>query len=160
MPSISARRLRPQVGKAPGGESPITNSFPSCTWERSSLGRALPAIMPNSMVSISVTSEISPAELLGRIQARFRELGCFGSTLPLTITGRTIWRAVMTGSSRCTAWWTNATCLPAARLARLPGHHEAVVDETSPPHLPEDEFASGLSLQGWIELIETSLTSP
>ena len=32
---------------------------------------------------------------------------------------------------------------------------EAVVDETSPPHLPEDEFASGLSLNGWLDLIES-----
>ena len=33
--------------------------------------------------------------------------------------------------------------------------NEAVVDETSPPHLPEDEFASGLSLNGWLDLIES-----
>ena len=43
--------------------------------------------MPNPMPIISVTSEISPAELLGRIQARFRELGRFGSPLTLTHNG-------------------------------------------------------------------------
>ena len=72
------------------GEAVAPNSFPSCTWERtqrSNVGRALPAIMPNSMASISVTSEISPAELLRRIQARFRELGLFGSPLTLTHNG-------------------------------------------------------------------------
>ena len=38
--------------------------------------------------------------------------------------------------------------------------NEAVVDETSPPQLPEDEFASGLSLNGWLDLIESLDATP
>jgi hypothetical protein len=34
------------------------------------------------------------------------------------------------------------------------------VDETSPPHLDDDEFASGLSLKEWLDLIETMVTRP
>ena len=62
----------------------------------------------------------------------------------------------MTEASRCTACWTRVTWPPGR-----PGWPvclvtaEAVVDETSPPHLPEDEFASGLSLDGWLDLIES-----
>ena len=112
--------------------------------------------MPNSMASITVTSEISPAELLGRIQARFRELGRFGSPLTLTHNGENylvacddqafaVYRLV----GKChvppgqPGW---PVCLVTA---------EAAVDETSPPYLAEDEFASGLSLEGWLELIES-----
>jgi hypothetical protein len=36
---------------------------------------------------------------------------------------------------------------------------ETVVDETSPPFLPADEFVSGLSLEEWLRLIETAFTS-
>ena len=62
----------------------------------------------------------------------------------------------MTEASRCTACWTQGHVAPGR-----PGWpvclvtDEAVVDETSPPHLPEDEFASGLSLNGWLDLIES-----
>ncbi len=113
------------------------------------------------MASISVTGEISPAELLGRIQARFRELGLFGSTLTLVHRGKTY---LITCDAQAFAVYR--------RLGRghlPPGHPgwpvclvtaEAVVDETSPPHLPEDEFASGLSLHDWLDLIDTSFASP
>ena len=117
--------------------------------------------MPNSMVSISVTSEISPAELLRRIQARFRELGCFGSTLPLTHNGE---KYLASCDDRVFAVYrlVDQCHVPPGR----PGWpvclvtNEAVVDETSPPPMPDDEFASGLSLKGWLALIETSFTSP
>ena len=113
------------------------------------------------MVSISVTSEISPAELLGRIQARFRELGCFGSTLPLTHNGE---KYLASCDDRVFAVYrlVDQCHVPPGR----PGWpvclvtNEAVVDETSPPPMPDDEFASGLSLKGWLALIETSFTSP
>lgn len=106
-------------------------------------------------------SEISPAELLGRIQARFRELGLFGSPLTLTHNGEkylaacddqafAVYRLVDQGHvpPGRPGW---PVCLVTA---------EAVVDETSPPHLADDEFASGLSLKEWLDLIETSFTSP
>ena len=116
--------------------------------------------MPNSMVSISVTGEISPAELLGRIQARFRELGLFGSTLTLTHNGEkylascddrvfVVYRLVEKGHvpPGRPGW---PVCLVTA---------ETVVDETSPPHLADDEFASGLNLKEWLELIESLYTT-
>ena len=116
--------------------------------------------MPNSMASISVTSEISPAELLRRIQARFRELGLFGSPLTLTHNGE---KYLATCDDQAFAVYrlVDQCHVPPGR----PGWPvclvtaEAVVDETSPPHLAEDEFASGLSLEEWLELIETAYTS-
>ena len=109
------------------------------------VGRALPAIMPNSMASISVTpSEISPAELLGRIQARFRELGLFGSPLTLTHNGEK-YLAACDDQAFAVYRLVDQCHVPPGR----PGWPvclvtaEAVVDETSPPHLADDEFASG-----------------
>jgi hypothetical protein len=115
----------------------------------------------NSMVSLSVVSEISPAALLGRIQTRFRKLGCFGSPLTLTHNGKkylaacddrtfAVYRLVDQGhvAPGRPGW---PVCLVTA---------EAVVDESSPPHLTEDEFASGLSLQEWLDLIESLYSTP
>ncbi len=105
--------------------------------------------------------EISPAELLGRIQARFRERGCFGATLTLDHQGEkylvrcdsfafAVYRLVddCHVSPGRPGW---PVCLVTA---------ETVVDETSPPHLPEDEFASGLGLNEWLELIESAFAGP
>jgi hypothetical protein len=97
----------------------------------------------------------SPAELLHRIQDRFRELGRLGEKLTLTHQGRqylascddrafTVYRLV----EHChippgrPGW---PVCLVTA---------ETVIDETSPPALPQDEFASGLTLWDWLALIE------
>ena len=100
--------------------------------------------------------EISPAELLRRIQARFRDLRRFGSPLTLTHDGGkhlaacddqafAVYRLVDQGhvGPGCPGW---PVCLVTT---------EAVVDETSPPHLPEDEFSSGLSLDEWLKLIDS-----
>jgi hypothetical protein len=108
------------------------------------------------MADTESTSHPSPAELLRRIQARFRELGLFGSTLTLTHKGENY-------LVRC-----DARSFAVYRLVEHchvpPGHPgwpvclvtgEVVVDETSPPFLPEDEFASGLSLQDWLDLIDS-----
>ena len=108
------------------------------------------------MADAKPTSQPSPAELLCRIQARFRELGLFGSPLTLTHNGKkylvncddrvfAVYRLV----EKChvspgrPGW---PVCLVTA---------EVVVDETSPPYLPEDEFSSGLSLKAWLDLIES-----
>jgi hypothetical protein len=112
------------------------------------------------MVSSEPTPQPSPTELLRRIQARFRELGLFGSPLTLTHKGKNylatcddrvfaVYRLVDQGHvpSGHPGW---PVCLVTA---------EAVVDETSPPQLPEDEFASGLSLEEWLQLIETTFRS-
>jgi hypothetical protein len=117
--------------------------------------------MSKAMASVSVTSEISPAELLGRIQDRFRELGLFGSPLTLTHNGE---KYLATCDDRIFAVYRllDQGHVPPGR----PGWPvclvtaEAVVDETSPPHLPEDEFASGLSLKEWLELIESLYATP
>jgi hypothetical protein len=117
--------------------------------------------MPNFMDSISVTGEISPAELLTRIQARFRELGRFGSSLTLTHNGEKYLAACDDQAfadyrlvDRChvppgrPGW---PVCLVTA---------QTVVDETSPPHQTGDKFASGLGLEEWLDLIETAMSSP
>jgi hypothetical protein len=108
------------------------------------------------MTAVDRIAEIFPAELLGRIQARFRELGLFGSPLTLTHNGEkylaacddqafAVYRLVGQGHvpPGRPGW---PVCLVTA---------EAVVDETSPPHLADDEFASGLSLKEWLEYIES-----
>jgi hypothetical protein len=108
------------------------------------------------MASISVTSPISPAELLGRIQARFRELGLFGSPVTLTHNGENYLAAC---DDRAFAVYrlVSQCHVPPGR----PGWpvclvtHETVVDETSPPYPAEDEFASGLSLKEWLDLIDS-----
>jgi hypothetical protein len=112
------------------------------------------------MAPLNIPAENSPAELLGRIQARFRELGIFGSPLTLTHNGE---KYLATCDDRVFAVY---------RLVEQchvpPGHPgwpvclvtaEAVVDETSPPQMPEDEFASGLGLEEWLQLIETTFRS-
>jgi hypothetical protein len=105
-------------------------------------------------------SKISPAELLGRIQARFRELGLFGSPLTLTHNGEN-YLAACDDQAFAVYRLVEQCHMPPGR----PGWPvclvtaEAVVDETSPPHLADDEFASGLSLKEWLEYIE-SLYSP
>ena len=105
-------------------------------------------------------SENSPAELLGRIQARFRELGLLGERLSLSHGGRQY--LVACDDRAFTVYCLVEHChIPPGR----PGWPvclvtaETVVDETSPPQMPEDEFASGLSLEGWLDLIEASCTS-
>jgi len=108
------------------------------------------------MTSAHLNAEESPAELLRRIQARFRELGLFGRTLSVEHRGKIY---LITCNDQAFAVYRHLRRghLPPGR----PGWPvclvtaEAVIDETSPPHLPEDEFASGLSLQEWLNLIDS-----
>jgi hypothetical protein len=112
------------------------------------------------MAAADSTRQPSPAELLRRIQALFRDRGIFASTVTLAHRGENylvrcdthafaVYRLVEHGHvpPGRPGW---PVCLVTA---------EAVVDEASPPHLPEDEFASGLGLEEWLDLIETSFTS-
>jgi len=97
----------------------------------------------------------SPKELLTRIQARFRELGLFGQTLTLDYGGKkylarcddlsfAVYRRLRRGHlSPGQPGWPVCLVTP-----------EAVVDESSPPPAPEDDFASGLGLKGWLDLID------
>ena len=98
----------------------------------------------------------SPAELLRRLQERFRELGLFGQTLTLTYKAEQY--LVRCDAQAFAVYRLVEKChVPPGRpgwpvcLATA----EVVVDETSPPHLPEDEFASGLSLEAWLNLIDS-----
>jgi hypothetical protein len=94
--------------------------------------------------------------VLRQIQARFRELGLLGATLTLTQAG-------VKYLVRCDAFAFAVYRLvegchmppgqPGWPVCLVTG--EAVVDETSPPHLPGDEFACGLSLTDWLDLLES-----
>jgi hypothetical protein len=108
------------------------------------------------MTATDRVAEESPAELLGRIQARFRELGLWGQTLTVVHGGKTY---LITCDEQAFAVYRRLGRghLPPGR----PGWPvclvtaEVMVDETSPPQEPEDEFASGLSLKEWLDLIES-----
>jgi hypothetical protein len=98
----------------------------------------------------------SPAEVLRRIQARFRELGILGQTLTLTHKGE---KYLASCDDQAFAVYRLVE-----KCHMSPGRpgwpvclvtEEVVADETSPPHLPEDEFSSGLSLEEWLDLIDS-----
>ena len=107
------------------------------------------------MADIKATPETSPPELLARIQEVFRNLGRLGEKLTLTHEGRrylvscdeeafTVYRLLDQGHRPPgrPGW---PVCLVTA---------ETVIDETGQPAL-KDEFASGLSLENWLRLIES-----
>lgn len=104
-------------------------------------------------------SETRPAELLGRIQDLFRELGVFDQTLTLTHRGRKY-------LARCDAHaFTVYRLIDNCHIP--PGDpgwpvclvtEDAVIDETSPPQTGQDEFASGLALADWLNLIESQFS--
>ena len=112
------------------------------------------------MADTESTSHTSPAETLSRIQDRFRELGIFGRTLTLTYKDKNY--LVSCSAEAFAVYRLVEKChVPPGQ----PGWpvclvtDEVMVDETSPPHLPEDEFTSGLNLEEWLDLIETSFTT-
>ncbi|MBM4294951.1 MAG: hypothetical protein FJ126_08625 [Deltaproteobacteria bacterium] len=102
--------------------------------------------------------QLTPAELLGRIQDLFRELGLFDQTLTLTHRGRKY-------LARCDSRsFTVYRCLDRCHLSPgAPGWpvclvtEDAIIDETSSPHPGDDEFASGLALVNWLNLIESQV---
>ncbi len=107
-----------------------------------------------------MTAETSPADLLQRIQNLFRELDLFGKRLTLTHGGQQY--LVSCDETAFTVYRLVTQChIPPGR----PGWPVCLVtaetasDETSPPHLPEDEFASNLTLWEWLDLIEKTFRS-
>jgi hypothetical protein len=108
------------------------------------------------MAATDSTPQTSPAERLARIQGRFRELGIFGQSLSLTYQAEKY--LVSCDAEAFAVYRLVEKChVPPGR----PGWpvclvtEEVVVDETSPPHVPEDEFGSGLTMQGWLDLIDS-----
>jgi hypothetical protein len=102
------------------------------------------------------TSQTSPAEMLYRIQDRFRELGLFGRTLTLTHKGEKY--LVSCGDQAFAVYRLVEKCHVSPGQPGWPVclvTEEVMVDETSPPHLPEDEFSSGLGLEEWLNLIDS-----
>jgi len=96
-----------------------------------------------------------PPALLSRIQERFREMGVFEKTLMISHEGQKY--LARCDSQAFTVYRLNQQCRmppgapgwPVALVTR-----ETAVDETGPPTLLQDEFASGLTLVDWLELIE------
>lgn len=108
------------------------------------------------MAATDLIPQTSPAEMLARIQDRFRELGIFGQSLSLTY--QTDKYLVSCNDEAFAVYRLVAHChvppgQPGWPVCLVTG--EVMVDETSPPHLPEDEFSSGLSLEGWLDLIDS-----
>ncbi len=100
--------------------------------------------------------QTSPAELLLRIQARFRELGIFEQTLTLTFKEEKY--LVSCDAQAFAVYRLVEKCHVSPGRPGWPVclvTDEVMADETSPPHLPEDEFSSGLSLEEWLKLIES-----
>ncbi|MFA4901716.1 MAG: hypothetical protein WC600_03120 [Desulfobaccales bacterium] len=101
-------------------------------------------------------AQTSPAEMLARIQDRFRELGIFGQSLSLTYQAD---KYLVSCDARTFAVYrlVEKCHVPPGRpgwpVCLVTG--EVMVDETSPPHVPEDEFSSGLTMQGWLDLIDS-----
>lgn len=97
----------------------------------------------------------APAALLSRIQDLCREWGIFGRNAPIRYRGRQYLVGCTEEAFAVYRLVPNCHLPPGS-----PGWpvclvtRETVVDETSPPELPGDEFASGLSLQGWLDLME------
>ncbi len=96
-----------------------------------------------------------PGDLLAEIQHLFRKLGLYGQKVPLTHHSRkyvtlcddhafSIYRVNEKGHlpPGAPGW---PVCLVTADTA---------VDEYSHPALEEDDFASGLTIQDWLHLIE------
>ena len=108
------------------------------------------------MAGTDSTPQTSPAEMLRRIQDRFRELGIFGQSLSLTYQAEKY--LVSCDAQAFAVYRLVEKChvspgQPGWPVCLVTG--EAMVDETSPPHLPEDEFSSGLSLAEWLDLIDS-----
>ncbi len=107
------------------------------------------------MMPESLAPDTPPPELLARIQEFFREMDLFEKPLTLTCQGQ---KYLASCDARSFAVYRLSphghlppgkpgwpVCLVTAEMA---------VDETSPPGLEEDEFASGLTLQDWLALIK------
>jgi hypothetical protein len=108
------------------------------------------------MAGTESPAQTSPTEMLRRIQERFRELNIFEQIL--TVTYQEEKYLVSCNAESFAVYRLVSHCHvppgpPGWPVCLVTG--EVMVDETSPPHLPEDEFASGLHLEGWLDLIDS-----
>ncbi len=108
------------------------------------------------MAGTESAAQTSPTEMLRRIQERFQELHIFGQTLTLTYQKEKY--LVSCDAQAFAVYRLVSHChvspgRPGWPVCLVTG--EVVADESSPPQVPEDEFASGLSLQEWLDLIES-----
>jgi hypothetical protein len=103
----------------------------------------------------NLSLDIPAPELLSRIQDLFREMDLFAQPLTLSREGQKY--LVSCDAHSFTIYRLSPDChLPPGK----PGWPvclvtaEMAVDESSPPGLEEDEFATGLTLQDWLILIK------
>jgi len=96
-----------------------------------------------------------PSQVLAQIQSLFKELALFHRKLTLSHQGRT-YLASCDDHSFTVYRLIDRCHLPPGQ----PGWPvclvtpETIIDETSPPHLEQDDFSSGLTLADWLHLIE------
>ena len=110
------------------------------------------------MTSPSLSLDIPAPELLARIQDLCRKLEIFEKPLTLTHRGRNYLASCDAHSF--TIYRLNPHCHVPPGAPGWPVclvTPEMAVDETCPPHSEEDEFASGLTLPDWLDLIKKTL---
>ncbi|MDD2902791.1 MAG: hypothetical protein PHU44_10205 [Syntrophales bacterium] len=110
------------------------------------------------MTQNSFSLDIPSAELLARIQELFRKWGAFAKPFTLPYQGQTF--LVSCDARSFTIYRLNPHChvppgAPGWPVCLITA--EMAADEGCAPHLEEDEFASHLTLQDWLELIQKTL---
>jgi hypothetical protein len=110
------------------------------------------------MTSSGLSLKTPAPELLARLQKLCRELEIFAKPLSLNHRGQNYLASCDDHSF--SIYRLNPHChVPPGQ----PGWPvclvtpEMAVDETCPPHVKEDDFASGLTLPDWIDLIKKTL---
>ena len=110
------------------------------------------------MICGSLSLDIPASELLARIQDLFRGWGIFEKPLTLTYHGQEY--LVSCDAHSFAVYRLNPHChvppgAPGWPVCLVTG--EMAVDEACAPHLEEDEFATGLTIQDWLDLIKKTL---
>ena len=109
-------------------------------------------------MDMTLSLDTPASELLTRIQALFREWDAFDRPFTLAYQGQTF--LVSCDTHSFTIYRLNPHChvppgAPGWPVCLITA--DLAADEGCPPHLEEDEFASHLSLQDWLELIKQTL---
>ena len=115
-------------------------------------------IYGDRMTLKSLSLDTPAPELLARLKNLFREWGLFDQ--PLTLTHRGQKYLVRCDAHSFTIYRLNPQCHVPPGVPGWPVclvTPEMAVDETCPPHSEEDEFAAGLALLDWLDLIKKTL---